>query len=214
VVALTGAEAPAWIDRVPVASHAAIAVPPGGTLRTGTATRGLRVYIGVRGGVDVPAVLGSRSTDQLSGIGPEPLRAGDVLRVGADVQEAAQPWPDPPRTWTQPTVLHVQPGPRPDWFEPDALDALCRTPYAVTPASNRVAVRLDGAPVRRLDRGELPSEPLVPGAVHVPPDGLPVVFGPDHPVTGGYPVLAVLDARSRDAAAQLRPGDRVVFRPS
>ncbi|VTR78622.1 KipI antagonist [Cellulomonas hominis] len=212
VIALAGAEAPAWVDGSPVAQHAATAVRPGGILRAGQATRGLRLYVAVRGGVDVPAVLGSRSADQLSGIGPGPLRAGDVLRVGAEVQEAAQPWPDPPRTWPQPAVLRVLPGPRPDWFEPEALGALCGSDYAVTPASNRVATRLEGSSVRRVDRGELPSEPLVPGAVQVPPDGRPVVFGADHPVTGGYPVLAVLDAPSRDVAAQLRPGDRVVFR--
>jgi biotin-dependent carboxylase-like uncharacterized protein len=213
VIALAGAEAPAWVDGSPVAPHAATAVLPGGTLRAGQATRGLRLYVSVRGGVDVPAVLGSRSADQLSGIGPGPLRARDVLAIGTEVQEAAQPWADPPRTWAQPAVLRVLPGPRPDWFEPEALAALCGSDYAVTPASNRVAVRLDGPSVRRIDRGELPSEPLVPGAVQVPPDGRPVVFGADHPVTGGYPVLAVLDAASRDVAAQLRPGDRVVFRP-
>jgi allophanate hydrolase subunit 2 len=77
-----------------------------------------------------------------------------------------------------------------------------------------VAVRLDGPPLPRLDRGELPSEPLVPGAVQVPPDGLPVVFGADHPVTGGYPVPAVVEAASVDAAAQLRPGDAVRFAPA
>jgi KipI family sensor histidine kinase inhibitor len=214
VVALAGAEVPALLDDAPVAPHTATRVRPGGVLRTGHATRGLRLTVAVRGGVDVPPVLGSRSADQLSGIGPEPLRAGDVLPVGARLLAAAQPWGDPPRTWTDPVVLHVLPGPRADWFAPDALERLAVAEYEVTPASNRVAVRLAGPAVARRDRGELPSEPLVPGAVQVPPDGQPVVFGADHPVTGGYPVLAVLDARSRDRAAQLRPGDRVVLAPA
>jgi KipI family sensor histidine kinase inhibitor len=214
VVALAGAEVPALLDDAPVAPHTATRVRPGGVLRTGHATRGLRLTVAVRGGVDVPPLLGSRSADQLSGIGPEPLRAGDVLRVGDRLLAAAQPWGDPPRTWTDPAVLHVLPGPRADWFAPDALERLAAAEYEVTPASNRVAVRLAGPAVVRRDRGELPSEPLVPGAVQVPPDGQPVVFGTDHPVTGGYPVLAVLDARSRDRAAQLRPGDRVVLVPA
>jgi KipI family sensor histidine kinase inhibitor len=213
VVALAGAEVPAWVGGDPLAPHAATRIPPGGVLRTGLATRGLRLVVGVRGGIDVPPVLGSRSADQLSGLGPAPLRSGDVLPVGTRLLAAAQPWPDPPRPWTDPVVLRLLPGPRADWFAPDALDRLRGVAYTVTPASNRVAVRLDGPPVQRVDRGELPSEPLVPGAVQVPPDGQPVVFGPDHPVTGGYPVLAVLDARSRDRAAQLRPGDRVVLAP-
>lgn len=214
VVALAGAEVPATVDDAPVPPHTATRVRPGGVLRTGHATRGLRLTVAVRGGVDVPAVLGSRSADQLSGIGPEPVRAGDVLPVGARLLSAAQPWGDPARTWTDPAVLRVLPGPRADWFAPDALQRLAAAEYEVTPASNRVAVRLAGPAVARRDRGELPSEPLVPGAVQVPPDGQPVVFGADHPVTGGYPVLAVLDARSRDRAAQLRPGDRVVLVPA
>ncbi|MBW0254736.1 urea amidolyase family protein [Cellulomonas sp. PS-H5] len=211
VVALAGAEVPADVDGVPVAPHAATRVPPGGVLRTGTATRGLRLYLAVRGGVDVPRVLGSRSADRLAGLGPEPLRAGDVLPVGAQVVDAAQPWPDPPRDWPGTAVLRVTPGPRADWFTPDAFERLLAGRYAVTPASDRVALRLDGPPVERVDRGELPSEPLVPGAVQVPPDGRPVVFGADHPVTGGYPVVAVVEPRSRDLAAQLRPGDAVTF---
>ena len=211
VVALAGAEVPADVDGVPIAPHAATRVPPGGVLRTGTATRGLRLYLAVRGGLDVPPVLGSRAADRLAGLGPAAPGAGDVLPVGAEVVDAAQPWADPPRDWPDTAVLRVTPGPRADWFAPGAFDRLLGARYAVTPASDRVALRLDGPPVGRADRGELPSEPLVPGAVQVPPDGRPVVFGADHPVTGGYPVLAVVEPRSRDLAAQLRPGDPVAF---
>lgn len=212
VVALTGAEAPAWRDEVPFAPRTAVRVPAGGVVRVGTATGGLRVYLAVRGGIDVAPVLGSRSTDQLAGIGPAPVRAGVLLRVGSMTLDSAQPWPEPAGGASHdPAVLRITPGPRPDWFARDALDALCAGTYAVTPDSNRVALRLTGPPVRRADRGELPSEPLVPGAVQVPPDGQPVVFGADHPVTGGYPVVAVLDEPSRDVAAQLRPGDVLRF---
>jgi biotin-dependent carboxylase-like uncharacterized protein len=215
VVALTGAQAPAWRDGTPLASRQAVRVPAGGVVRVGPATRGLRVYVAVRGGIDVAPVLGSRATDQLAGIGPAPVRAGDVLPVGTRVQDSAQPWPAPlpgdPVPADGPVVLRLLPGPRPDWFVPGALGELCAGTFVVTPDGNRVALRLAGTPVRRRDRGELPSEPLVPGAVQVPPDGQPVVFGADHPATGGYPVLAVLDGPSQDVAAQLRPGDRVRF---
>ena len=83
--------------------------------------------------------------------------------------------------------------------------------WDVTPESNRVALRLDGPPLTRAVAGELASEGLVLGAVQVPHDGRPVVFGPDHPVTGGYPVVAVLTAGGVTRAAQLRPGDRARF---
>ncbi|NHT17060.1 urea amidolyase family protein [Cellulomonas sp. IC4_254] len=211
VVALAGAEVPADVDGVPVAPHAATRVPPGGVLRTSTAARGLRLYVAVRGGLDVPPVLGSRAADRLAGIGPAPLRVGDTLPVGTDVVGSAQPWADAPRDWPGTVVLRVAPGPRPDWFAPGEFERLLAGRFAVSPASDRVALRLDGPPVERADRGELPSEPLVPGAVQVPPDGRPVVFGVDHPVTGGYPVVAVVEPRSRDRAAQLRPGDTVRF---
>ncbi|MBB2922385.1 biotin-dependent carboxyltransferase family protein [Cellulomonas cellasea] len=223
VVALTGAVGPAWVDEAPVDHGAALRLPAGSRLRLGTADLGLRTYVAVRGGVDVPVVLGSRSADRLSGLGPAPLAAGDVLPVGTGtrglpelspaaphVGPARDVPPAPPVPPVQP-VLPVLPGPRLDWFAPDALDVLTRAVYRVTPSSDRVALRLAGPPLPRAPRGELPSEGLVVGAVQVPPDGQPVVFGPDHPVTGGYPVLAVVRANGLPAAAQLRPGDPVRF---
>lgn len=213
VVALTGARGPAWIDDAPAGHGAALRLPAGSRLRLGTAEHGLRTYVAVRGGVDVPPVLGSRSADRLSGLGPAPLAAGDVLPLGRDTRGFPEPGPDvaPAQVWPERVVLPVLPGPRLDWFAPHALDVLTLGDYRVTPSSDRVALRLVGPALPRADRGELPSEGLVVGAVQVPPDGQPVVFGPDHPVTGGYPVLAVVTSTGLSAAAQLRPGDPVGF---
>ncbi|WP_258725971.1 biotin-dependent carboxyltransferase family protein [Cellulomonas sp. NS3] len=212
VVALTGARGPAWVDDAPAGHGAALRLPVGSRLRLGAAEHGLRTYVAVRGGVDVPAVLGSRSADRLSGLGPAPLAAGDLLPVGQDTRGFPEPDAAPTaESWPERVVLPVVPGPRLDWFAADALDVLARGDYRVTPSSDRVALRLSGPPLPRADRGELPSEGLVVGAVQAPPDGQPVVFGPDHPVTGGYPVLAVVRARGLSAAAQLRPGDPVGF---
>jgi allophanate hydrolase subunit 2 len=105
----------------------------------------------------------------------------------------------------------VRAGPRADWFEPDALDALLG-PYTVTAESNRVGLRLDGPPLRHRDRRELPTEGLAEGSLQVPPNGRPIVMLADHPVTGGYPVIAVLTETAIAAAAQARPGDQVRFR--
>jgi allophanate hydrolase subunit 2 len=107
----------------------------------------------------------------------------------------------------------VLPGPRRDWLESAAWSALTTQEWTVTPDSNRVGLRLAGPRLTRARTDELPSEGLVAGAVQVPPDGAPVLFLADHPVTGGYPVLAVVASADLSAAAQLRPGDTVLFRP-
>jgi allophanate hydrolase subunit 2 len=162
--------------------------------------------------VDVPPVLGSRSTDTLSGLGPARLAAGDRLPVGSLM--ADEPIVDvaPVRPPSARPVLGLLPGPRRDWLTPDAWTALTSREWTVTTDSNRVGLRLAGPPLERARRDELPSEGLVPGAVQVPPDGTPVLFLADHPVTGGYPVLAVVRTSDLSAAAQLRPGDVVRFR--
>jgi allophanate hydrolase subunit 2 len=105
-------------------------------------------------------------------------------------------------------VLPATAGPRAERLD-DESRRLETQVGTVTPDSNRVALRLDGEPLVVGAAGEMPSEGLVLGAVQVPHDGRPVVFGPDHPVTGGYPVVAVLTSEGIARAAQCRPGDRV-----
>ena len=211
LVAVTGPPAPVAVDGRAAPLNAPMTLRPGAELALGLPAVGLRNYVAVRGGIGVPEVLGSRSTDLLSVLGPAPLRAGDVLPVGdlaADepiVDVVAVPPPvDRP-------VLRVLPGPRRDWFEPVAWTALTSGEWTVTADSDRIGLRLAGPPLRRATSGELPSEGLVPGAIQVPPDGAPVLFLADHPVTGGYPVLAVVVTADQPAAAQFRPGDTFRF---
>ncbi|MCA2219826.1 biotin-dependent carboxyltransferase family protein [Nonomuraea aurantiaca] len=186
-------------------------VPAGSELRFGAPIWGLRTYLAVRGGIAVEPVLGSRSTDSLSGLGPAPLRQGTVLPVGGsgglvEISVDLAPAGEPP-----PAVLRIVPGPRDDWFAPDALAELCAEPYEVSQDSNRVGVRLRGRELTRAREGELPSEGMVTGAVQVPPSGQPIVFLADHPPTGGYPVIGVVREADLPIAAQLRPGDSVRF---
>jgi allophanate hydrolase subunit 2 len=108
----------------------------------------------------------------------------------------------------------VLPGPRRDWLQPAAWSALISAEWAVSPDSDRVGLRLTGPRLVRAREDELPSEGLVPGALQVPPDGAPVLFLADHPVTGGYPVPAVVVTADLPAVAQLRPGDTLRFRPA
>jgi biotin-dependent carboxylase-like uncharacterized protein len=211
-VALTGAPAPADVDGRPVGHHALVDLRPDQVLRLGTPATGLRTYLAVRGGLDVAPVLGSRSTDVLSGLGPAPLAAGDALPVGPE--PAALPLVDVAPVGVPPgdtVVLRAVLGPRADWI--DDPGALARTQWTASSRSDRVGIRLDGAPLRRRSAAaELPSEGVVRGALQVPPDGRPVLFLADHPVTGGYPVLAVVLDADVDRAAQVRPGQGLRFR--
>ncbi|MFE7590034.1 biotin-dependent carboxyltransferase family protein [Kitasatospora sp. NPDC057512] len=213
LVAVTGAPCPVRVDGRPVAWGAPVLVPAGALLEVGAATAGVRGYLAVAGGIDVPPVLGSRSTDLLSGLGPAPLATGDHLPVGTPPPYRARPelvpLPAPPAE----LVLRLRLGPRADWFTPEAVARLGRDRYLVSPTGNRVGLRTEGPPVARARDGELPSEGMVLGAVQIPPDGQPVVFLADHPTTGGYPVVGVVPTADLAAAAQARPGTPVRFVP-
>ena len=200
------------VRQVPMAT--AFALLDGEVLTLGAPQRGFRTYLAVRGGVDTQPVLGSRSTDTMSGIGPAPLAAGGFIKAGkatsSNVVGNPEVQPDYPDTGV--TVLDIVPGPRDDWFDAAALDSLCSQDWTVTPRSNRVGMRLDGKPLERSRSGELASEGTVAGALQVPPEGQPVLFLADHPITGGYPVVAVVVDHQLDAAAQVPIGGRLRFR--
>ena len=209
-VAVTGAQLPVLVDGRPRDWGDAVAVPRGAVLELGPVTSGLRAYLAVAGGVAVPPVLGSRSTDLLSGLGPPPLQVGDELPVGEARGPARPVGVAVPAGSEGPLDLVV--GPRDDWFDEASVAALGGSTYAVGSDSNRVGLRLRGPAVRWSRTDELPSEGMVLGAVQVPPGGQPVVFLADHPTTGGYPVVGVLDAAAVARCAQLAPGDQVRFR--
>ena len=210
-VAVGGAPCRVRVDGRPVAWGAAVRVPAGALLDVGAVGSGVRSYVAVSGGIAVEPVLGSRSTDLLSGLGPPPLTDGTVLPLGRPTRLHARvdvaPQPAPPAE----LVLRVTPGPRDDWFTPAALRAFTSRAYRVSPASNRIGLRTEGPALERAVTRELPSEGVVLGAVQVPPDGRPVVFLADHPTTGGYPVIAVVRATDLPAAAQAVPGTPVRF---
>jgi biotin-dependent carboxylase-like uncharacterized protein len=199
------------------AHNAPVRLRAGQTLRLGLPTSGLRTYLGVRGGIDVPAVLGSRATDVLAGLGPPVVRDGDRLPVGTsplplpdvDLAPVAEPAAGE-------VTVAVLAGPRADWFGDRGWAQLTGQAFTVTSESNRVGLRLDGSPLERVRSGELPSEGMVRGALQVPPSGKPVLFLADHPVTGGYPVIGyVADQALRsdvDRCAQLQPGQTLRFK--
>ena len=221
VVAVTGAsvtltvtreEAGARTRQVP--THTPVALTAGDRLSVSAPHSGVRCYLAVRGGFDVPLALGSRATDTLSGIGPAPLAAGSELAVltapPTSVVGAAEPAPAPP---SEVTKLRYVSGPRADWIAPASVTEFEATLWSVTAQSNRIGLRLHGPALARAHAGELPSEGTVGGAIQVPASGLPVLFLADHPVTGGYPVLGVVLQADLDRAAQLATGALIRFVP-
>lgn len=179
--ALTGAPCPITVDGRGAAPNSVLRIPAGAVVELGVPDRGLRSYLAVRGGIAVEPVLGSRATDVLAGLGPEPLAPGMTLPVGP-----------PPRRFPQVDVapvpacpdgeitLRVVFGPRHDWFTEDALSTLVSSCYEVTADSNRVGMRLSGPLLERCRHDELPSEGMVAGALQVPPSARPTLFLADH----------------------------------
>lgn len=213
VAAVTGAAAPVRLDGQPASWGAAVRVRSGQLLDVGRARPGVRSYLAVAGGIAVPPVLGSASTDLLSGLGPAPLAPDQILTTGEPAGgPPAVPGPPPGAPASGPLELPVRLGPRDEWLTPAGRATLTRAAFTVAIASNRIGMRLHGAPVGQASRGELPSEGLVWGAVQLLPDGNLVVFLADHPTTGGYPVVAVVDPAGFSACAQAAPGSPVRFR--
>ncbi|MET8894568.1 biotin-dependent carboxyltransferase family protein [Streptomyces albogriseolus] len=212
-VAVTGAPCQVTVDGRPAAWGAPVPVRAGAVLDVGPAVLGVRAYVAVSGGVAVEPVLGSRSTDLLSGLGPAPLTDGAVLPLGAPTGGHARvdvaPQVGPPSE----LVLRVTLGPRDDWFTAGAVRRFLSGAFSVSPASNRIGLRTTGPVLERARGEELPSEGMVLGAVQVPPAGTPVIFLADHPTTGGYPVIGVVHGDDLAGAAQARPGTPVRFVP-
>jgi biotin-dependent carboxylase-like uncharacterized protein len=208
-IAVTGADADPAVDGLPFGTNSVHYAHDGQVISLGAPRSGLRSYLAVRGGIDAEPVLGSRSYDVMSAIGPQPLQPGDVLPIGEHTADFPEVDQAPVAAITGNLLeLLIVPGPRDDWFaDPDAL---VHTDWVASDRSDRVGMRLAGHPLQhRFPDRQLPSEGATRGAIQVPPNGLPVILGPDHPVTGGYPVIGVVANRDIDRVAQVRPGQHV-----
>ncbi len=210
-VAVTGAVADVSVDGDIAEFGSPIRVHAGQRLAIGSAREGLRSYVAVAGGFDVPTMLGSRSTDTLAGVGPPPLARGDVLQVGvapiassgfvASEEMLARVLP------TSKRAVRVVRGPD---ATGGAMNSLCGRAFVVSAHTDRVGARLTGATVDA--GGEGTTSGMVAGAIQVPPDGAPVVLLADHAVTGGYRVIAVVIDADLPVVAQSRPGTVTEFR--
>jgi antagonist of KipI len=205
------------------------AIEPGEELVVGPPKTGCRAWLAVSGGIDVPRVLDSRSTDlraEFGGLDGRALRAGDVISLGPQTngaddvagllrKEKVSAW-SAPANWTstarQSPVLRYVRGSDWDQFDPSAYDLLEHQLFTVTQDSNRMGVRLDGPFLCRKDYTDMISEPVAPGTIQVPPNAKPILLLGDCQTIGGYPRIAHVITVDLAAAAQLRPGDFVRFR--
>jgi KipI family sensor histidine kinase inhibitor len=224
VIGLTGAPCPITIrdadGRVRTGeTYRGIPLEAGDVVTLGQAPMGMRSYLAVRGGFLVTPVLGSASTDTLAVVGPDPVTKGAILDIAPQAKglQAVSLYELPAFSPPGPediVTLDVVMGPRSDWFTQAGLETLTTQTFRMTPQSNRVGIRLSGeTPLERRDTTELPSEGTATGAIQVPHSGQPVLFLADHPLTGGYPVIATVADYHLDLAGQIPVNARIRFRP-
>ena len=228
-IALTGADMRPFLNGNRMSMNTAVPVKAGDRLELGVASRGMRAYLAVSGGIDVPVVLGSRSTDlksRLGGLEGRKLRAGDVLENGSRPQAAAelaevQGTPCEPvlqrlAKATSPegvTQIRFLFGPRDAMFAEDAKKTFTDSIYTLSAACDRMGYRLEGAAVPSLNGTDILSEGICFGSIQVPANGQPIVMMADHQTTGGYAKIGTVLSEDLPLLAQLGPGKRIHFMP-
>lgn len=211
-IALTGAGCHTELDGKSLWTGWRYAVKPGQILSMRTPTRGMRSYLAVSGGIDVPEVLGSRSTDLKTGFGGffgRPLRDGDHLVIGKNGSEPKQSLGVKQLLFGN--RIRALPGPEYQEFSTEARDAFWRTSWQLSPQSNRMGYRLHGNALKRDTEREMLSHGLLPGVVQVPHAGQPIVLMADAQTTGGYPRIACVIEADLYNLAQIRLGEPVHF---
>ncbi|HEX2789008.1 MAG TPA: biotin-dependent carboxyltransferase family protein [Steroidobacteraceae bacterium] len=211
-IAVTGADCSARLDHSPVTVGRRVVAEAGQTLDLSAARSGIRAYLCISGGIDVPQVLGSRSTDLQAGMGGldgRLIRRGDVLQtLPSTIPSRAPAAVLLPQMGSS---IRVMPGPESDGFAPDWRDGLLKASWKVTNQSNRMGYRLQGPALVRRATGELRSHAVFPGVIQVPPGGAPIVLMADAQATGGYPRIASVIAADQWRLAQIAPGTSIQF---
>ncbi len=214
-VAITGArcECKLGSDTVPI--NQAVEVPSGSVLQCGSTTDGARCYLAVQGGLDVPLVMGSASTDvrgSFGGVEGRRLQKGDVLRTGKS-QKLQPRWlqADAAEVLQRTGPVRVTKGAQSDWFSPDTYARFLDTPYLVGEQSDRAGLRLRGEAVQPRIKTQLLTDGIPLGAIQVPQDGQPIILFVDQQTTGGYPKIANVIAADMHRIGQLRPREEVRF---
>ena len=217
LIALTGTDARFEINGRVLPMWMSVFAHAGATIEIAPKRAGRWIYLAIHGGIDVPRVLGSKSTflrGKFGGLEGRALAAGDQIPVGAptlgDLVAAAGRGAND-RAYRQ-SEIRVILGPHDDWFAPEAIAALTREEYIVSETADRMGYRLRGAVLSRQRTQELVSCGVPLGAIQVPPDGQPIVLMADHQTTGGYPIIATVITEDIARVAQSVPGERLTFR--
>jgi antagonist of KipI len=208
VFAVTGAEFRLTLDGAPIEMNRPIEAGSGAILKFGARLQGARAYVAIAGGVDVPEVLGSRSTHVLTSMGGyhgRALRAGDKLPIG--VRGNGQGVSAPRPLSFAPSIAKLRAVPA-DWR---LFAHLTSQRFRVSPQSDRMGYRLDGIPIGNAPSGELISTAVPTGAIQVPPTGQPILLMNDHATTGGYAIAGTVITADLPFAGQLAPGDWIEF---
>ena len=192
---------------------------PGDRLSIGQATRGLRCYLSVAGGIEVPQVLGSRSTylpGRLGGMEGRALQAGDLLPAGSQPRpletiEGRTIRPELIPAFSREVTLRVILGPQDQLFTPEGIAMFLNEPYTVTPQADRMGYRLSGPAIRHSSGHDIISDGTALGSVQVAGDQQPIILLADRQTTGGYPKIATVLAVDCPLAAQARPGAWIRF---
>jgi biotin-dependent carboxylase-like uncharacterized protein len=212
VIAITGAPASVQVNGKQYDMSRAIFVSADSIVSITPGTQGLRTYLAFRGGIAGNAVMGSLSYDQLSQIGTPPIKSGDTLKITNQVAGSISGEYFPSTFASSKAEVELEAMPAPRWSGFGNGQTLFESEYHVTESINRVGMRLNGPELIWNSKERLASEGVITGAIQIPVDGKPLIFGPDHPTTGGYPVIAVVSRRSLNVLAQTTPGTKVRFR--
>jgi antagonist of KipI len=215
-LALTGSDFGASLDDAPLVPWTTVEAKRGQTLRLGPTRLGARCYLCVQGGIEMTPFLGSASTHLLSGLGGyegRALRKGDVLKIAEGKGPyrkrtlAAQAL----KSLSPRKLLRVTAGPQSDWFPESAQEIFYASTYRVAEESNRMGLRLEGAPVPEGSGGKMITEGVSIGAVQIPSGGLPIILFVEQQTTGGYAKIANVISADLSSLGQLRPRDAIRF---
>ena len=216
-IAVTGAEAPVLVNDQPAPQWTTLVLPPGAQVRVGAARAGVRIYVAFAGGLDVPAVLGSRATylrGRLGGLEGRNLKRGDTLGLRPHPEPVVArrlPAADIPAVEPEPEIRVVL-GPQADRFTAEGIAAFLSGPYEMLPQSDRMGARLSGPAIAHRRGHDIISDGIALGAIQVPGDGQPIVLLVDRQSTGGYTKVATVGSFDIGRIGQVKPGQRVRFR--
>lgn len=214
VIALTGADMSTRLNDEPIARYASVAVHPGDVLTMGAASRGMRAYLAVTGGFDLPLVMGSVSTNlkcALGGFQGRKLKTGDELPLNQSGAPFLPRQVSPPEDYPDCISLRVLLGPQDDAFTQKGIDTFLGCEYTVTDKADRMGIRLSGEIIESKNGVDILSDGIAAGSVQIPASGTPIIMMADRQTTGGYAKIATVISADLSQAAQARPGTRIRF---